>query len=1099
MNNYNDLLYQLNIFIDKYYKNRLKKGFILYLIFFSILILVVSILEYFGWFSSNLRFFIFSSTVTFSIVLFAFFILLPAFRFFGIAPKITYKHAANLIRQTFPEIQDKLINILELKEIVNENISHELLVESINQKIKAIKKFDFSLSLNKEELYKLIKYGLLLLIINILVAIFNPEIFTKGTVRIINYNKVYQRDLGFSIWIDTSKLIVEKGKNLSVDIKLEGENIPEELFIYYGGNSYLLNKENLYHYYYLFKHVNSNFSFSIRNSYFSSHYFNVKTFNSPVVIGYSADISYPGYIQKENLHIDNFSDLVIPYGSTVDFELKCNGVDEAVFLLDSNRLDMHKQDNSFLLSYKVMQSGQFSFLLKNKNLEKSFLDRTLLKCISDLYPEIIVEQDTNPNNYDILYFKGLIRDDYGFTALEFIDESNPDDTILLQINKNDNSQNFYFEYQFSASSGIKNKIVKYYFEVTDNDAINGYKSTKSKIYEYEVPSLEKISEMKQEKAENIFKSLDESEFLARDIQNDLMELKRKLLSEKLSDWEKTNLLNKIEEKKNSLESLLKDIIKQNNERQQISKSLQSNNQELLEKQKLIEELLKGLMDDEMKKMLDELANLKNNLDKDQLNKMANELNFKMDDLKKEVDRNLELLKKMKISDDIDKISNDLNFLADEQKKLSETDNTKKLDSLKQTNKEQTEFFNKLKENYQKTLEENKQLSNPEKLEEFKEEFNQIEEQLNENSNSLEIDKREKFKKGTRESEKNIRELAQKMNSMLRQSEADREGENAETLRQILDNLMELSFAQESVINTYATIDVNNPGFVTYQVDEKNLLDNYKIIKDSLYNLSKRTAYLGNIISNSSFEIEDNITKSIESLSERNKYKALQQQRLAFKSMNDLILLLSESLKNMENASGGDGGGQKKCKKQKPSKGEPSLSDMRKSQEDLKKQMKNMLEQMKQGSQNGMSQQLKEGLAKTMMQNEIYQQMLNDMLQNSDIGKETARKLEEIKKLMEENNKDIIHNRLNNQTLLRQQNIVTRLLEAENAEKEREQDNQRKSTEAGQIKRPSPVDVFDDFNKNSNYNDLLQNNTLKLNYFYKEKYQEYLNNINSMQP
>jgi hypothetical protein len=49
--------------------------------------------------------------------------------------------------------------------------------------------------------------------------------------------------------------------------------------------------------------------------------------------------------------------------------------------------------------------------------------------------------------------------------------------------------------------------------------------------------------------------------------------------------------------------------------------------------------------------------------------------------------------------------------------------------------------------------------------------------------------------------------------------------------------------------------------------------------------------------------------------------------------------------------------------------------------------------------------------------------------------------------MEENEKDIVNKRITDATLKRQQEILTRLLESEKAEKEREQEERRESNEA----------------------------------------------------
>ena len=103
-------------------------------------------------------------------------------------------------------------------------------------------------------------------------------------------------------------------------------------------------------------------------------------------------------------------------------------------------------------------------------------------------------------------------------------------------------------------------------------------------------------------------------------------------------------------------------------------------------------------------------------------------------------------------------------------------------------------------------------------------------------------------------------------------------------------------------------------------------------------------------------------------------------------------------------------------------------------------MKNLLNQMKSGDSNISNQEY----TKSLIQNEIYQQMLQQMMMRSDIDGKTSKLLQEVKSLMEKNHSDLANKNLSIQTVMRQQNIVTKLLDAENAENERDEDKIRES-------------------------------------------------------
>ncbi|MDA3890589.1 MAG: hypothetical protein PF517_02875, partial [Salinivirgaceae bacterium] len=288
------------------------------------------------------------------------------------------------------------------------------------------------------------------------------------------------------------------------------------------------------------------------------------------------------------------------------------------------------------------------------------------------------------------------------------------------------------------------------------------------------------------------------------------------------------------------------------------------------------------------------------------------------------------------------------------------------------------------------------------------------------------------------------------------------------------------------------ISQNSPVFLENVKLQKNLKENFTIIRDSLNALSERTPYLGNHISDKVFTIEKNLDQVEEFLSERKVSNSRLNQRSILQMSNDLILLLSESLKNMENSSSGSGGGSKKSKN-KPKQGEPSLSEMRKTQESIKSQLESMIKDLKDGEGSkgaGKSKQLAQMLA----QQEIFQHMLNQIKNNGSVGNNLSKSIDDINMLLEHNKRDIINQSLSQSTLFRQNQIVTRLLEAENAETERDKDNKRKSEEAHNSLVSDPSKLFDEKKKNGNFNDILNKKSLRLNYYYQTKYQEYIKQL-----
>jgi DNA-binding protein H-NS len=96
--------------------------------------------------------------------------------------------------------------------------------------------------------------------------------------------------------------------------------------------------------------------------------------------------------------------------------------------------------------------------------------------------------------------------------------------------------------------------------------------------------------------------------------------------------------------------------------------------------------------------------------------------------------------------------------------------------------------------------------------------------------------------------------------------------------------------------------------------------------------------------------------------------------------------------------------------------------------------------------------------------------------------------------MEETETDLVNKRITNETLKRQQEILTRLLEHEKAEREREYDDKRKSEEAKQTEYKEIEQMFKFDTTKEQELELLKTTPPSFNIFYKNKVTDYFQNI-----
>jgi hypothetical protein len=710
--------------------------------------------------------------------------------------------------------------------------------------------------------------------------------------------------------------------------------------------------------------------------------------------------------------------------------------------------------------------------------------------IPDLFPEIKVEQMVDSMQLTRYFFKGYIGDDYGFSNLRFhFNIDNSDSSITIPFVKMLTDQDFYFVFDFSDLSQTKG-VVSYYFSVTDNDAVNNFKTTTSDNFTFQFPDREEILAKDKEKFNELQENIDKSRELASEIKQDLNNLQLKNMDTNVSEWEKSQMVSDIISKQNQLEKLYNQIKQDNENLNNYLNSFDEKNEAIQEKQKQIEELLNEVFTDELKKLMEEFNKLAEEFNSQKLNQLSENMKLTFEDLEKQLERNLEMLRKMKVEQKIQDVIDQVNEIANEELNLvQELEESKNFEEVTEKVSKHEEQIKQLENNLKEALELNKELEKPMNFDDFDEEFEDVEK-------SFQDSKKELSKKNKRKSEENIRKNSEKlqnmafgMQQMLDMNTKEQNMENIANLRQILSNLIFLSFAQENVLSGLNGIADKDPALLQLNKDQKRIFEQSKIVKDSLYSLAMRTPQITNMVNNELLAIEINLKKTGEEMQEALFPNARVSQQFVLTSFNNLALMLNEALENLEEQMANAQPGDQEC--ENPGNGKPGMNSLKQASESIKEQLQKMIEQMKNGNPQNMSQQMGQSL----MQHEMMQQMLREMMNNGNVGSDAKQQLQQIDHMLEQNRKELMNKSINAQTIVRQNQISTRLLEAEKAEMEREFEDKRESETADEFY-SNPIKFFEYNGKENISIEYLNKNSHKLHNFYNNKYKQYLKNIDT---
>lgn len=1131
-NDYQSLIKKLDGFIRKYYKNQLLRGLIystgLVLLFF----ISLTVLEYYAHFNTAIRTVLFYSFIVASGFISVKYIVIPLSKLYKLGQLISYEEAANIIGKHFTNVQDKLLNTLQLQQETS-NISNpisniSLLEASINQKIKELKPIEFTSAIDLSENKKYLKYALIPVLLIAVILFSAPSIITDGTKRLVKHADFFEKESPFQFVITNSDLTTVTQQDFELKVNLTGDEVPDNVYVEINGNEYKLEKENIVNFNYLFKNVQKNTSFHLSADGFKSKEYELVALPNPVLLNFDIALGYPKYLNKKDEIVKNTGDLVVPAGTKVSWSFSTKNTDQLrINFNDTSFAVSPVSENSFNYSTRLFKDKVYSVSTANQFLKNKDSVTYIINVIPDAYPQINVEEKKDTTSTKRIYFRGEVKDDYGFNKLTFnyhyitnndsaadTDEKKLTTNIrAVAINKNLTQDQFYHYWDMNELGVSPGDQIEYYFEIWDNDGVTGSKSSRSQKMIFKAPTLKELDLNTDKNNNKIKDDLLESIDQAKEVQKEISELQRKIAEKKTLSWEEKKKLEDLLDKQKKLQQNVEKIKNENKQNNEQQSEYKQPDEKILEKQKQLEELFDKVMTPELKEKYNELQKLLEKLDKNKVQDALEKMKLENKDLMKELDRNLEIFKQLEFEQKLQKSIEKLDELAKKEDELSKKTEEKNTNAEEQKAKqdELNKEFEEAKKDLKDLEKKNAELEEPKKMENTEPEQEDIKKDMEKSSEQLDKKEKKNASKSQKSAAQKMKKMSEKLSKMQQEMEEEAQSEDIDKLRGILENLLQLSFGQEALMGELSKAKTNDPQFFKINQKQKKLHDDSKMIEDSLVALSKRVPKIQAVVNREISAINMNMEKAIEEIKEaptpsfdgkNHKEEGLSRQQFAMTSINNLALMLNEALMQMQaDAKPKDGPpGSGSCKKPGGAGKKPSAAGMRKMQEQLNQQIKKLKEGMEKGGNkpgdkpgkggSGMSQELAQLAAQQEAIRKEFQKMADQINKDGKGGGGMSKLAEK----MEETETDLVNKMISQETINRQEEILTRLLESEKAEKEREMDEKRQSNEAKNETFSNPNEFLEYNRLKEKETELLKTVSPSLNPFYKSKVNQYFNNF-----
>ena len=988
------------------------------------------------------------------------------------------------------EKKDMLLNAYQLENQKESSYSLDLeksFIEAVRSKLIDPK----SSSLIRSDLINKWKTILFYAFMFISVFIYSSWKHSVSSVyRLAHINTTFSPPVPFELKSESKYIAILGGENATVNFSASG-NAPDSLFIEFKPLAYQKDKDSLivktaYNENGIYEtdlsEVFQNYRYRayLPSTKFwqpwneiSSKSYSISVTDRPSISDLVIKINYPNYTGlAPKTQKANQSEILALPGSEIDVSLRSNiNLEEARLILNGNDLDMLVRNRTAKLTIPMTDSSTFFISLKD---ERGITNRNPipfhLKFVDDLYPRISVIKPApiiELGGDQAIPILMNIDDDFGFTKLQLSYEIHRPNYIdaepkisMFSISSLDTSksqQQVATNWEVQGLGLMPEDELHFRFELYDNDIVSGPKKQISDIFIAKVPSLNDLFMSYENKEEDIISEAQKEFELVRKLKDRIEKTRLELLKTDKPDWEQQQAIkNSLDEAKDQIENFQKlnekldQLNSQANKHDLFSKEMLAKFNDL---QKLIEEILPP----ELLNDLDRMQEALDALDIDDMISALENMSNNMNHMEKELDRFLDIFERVKAEQKIDEVRKRLKELVNNQdnvdRQIRSTNNTTDFSQFKRLSqeekliqKEMNDVLNEIdssidpiKRFSRKTAQGLESLSESSEVKMAKGHIRDAIKKLNEQKPFEAMD-------ASFSGLQSMQSIQNSMDQISQDFQKQTTREMAKKFRGILKDLLSISKSQESLQKETSEIPANSPR-------QNDLANKQQVLQDQLIqtmskamDLSKETFLVTPEMGQKLGKANAQMAASKTKLAERNSRGSLGNQGSAMMNLNESARSIIQTINKMQ-ADGSASGY------------EEFLSQMEK----MSNQQRNVNEQGMQLALGQMASSAQQNLLSKMLgqqrdiQNSL-KQLMRELEENGDgslgdLGG-VARDIEEVINQLGQNNFD-------RSVMDRQQQILTRMLNAQNSMTERGLNDERKSKTSFGLVSKAPSGLPDD--------------------------------------
>jgi len=817
---------------------------------------------------------------------------------------------------------------------------------------------------------------------------------------------------------------------------------------------------------------------------------------------------------------DDHADVTALQGSTVDLTMTSNkDLKKAEIVLvkasgdsvaDTVRVPMTVRGASASASFSVQYSGTYAIRCTDQEGQQN-TDPIVHKIVvlTDAVPTISLvqpRQDAEVDQQAMLPISVSISDDYGFSWLRlnyrlvssrYAQPEEKYHAIDLAINANGSTvAEVPYVWNLGKVGISPEDVFEFYLEVADNDRLHGPKTARTSTLKVRLPSLDEVFAETDKTQDLMQKELKEVAKEAEEIKKEAEQLQREMQKQQAQqkqsvDWKEKKQAEELLKRQEELAKKMEDVAQKLDDMTQKLEQNKAISPETLQKYMELQKLMKEVRTPELQRMQEEMKKAMEQMTPQQLKEAMKNFKFDEEQFKKQIERTLNLLKRMQAEQKADELTKRAEELARRQEELrKQTENTspQNKEARKDLAKQQKEIQNDLEKLAQETNDLEKLMKElgdmpMDQMDKAKQELaqEQTKNEMEQSEKSMEQGDMQESSKSQQNASKNLQRFAQQMKNLKREMKRNSSKEAMRQMQRNIDDMLQLSKEQESLRDQMQSMDPNSSQFPQMAQRQQKLQESMQNTANSMMQLGQKSTSVTPEMAQDMGDALQSMKDAMQQMQDRNGQMSARDQGEAMSSMNSAVSRMQDALGQMMQGEGQGQGGQG----QNPGMGKGSGKSPFQRLGELAGDQQSINEGSGKLGSNGqpMNGQQQAEIGRLASQQGRALKAMEELEKEQRESSGTRKPIGDLSKItqdMREVLTDMQSGSITPETKLRQERILSRLLNASRSVNDRDYEKQRESNSGTDVSRKSPGALdLDDVEQRQSMRQLM--NTLREGY------------------